>query len=160
NVGDVITYTIRVTNNGPDNATGVIVQDVLPVGVSFLSSSPSAGNFDPATRTWTVGAVAFGATQTLTITSRVNTPNPQTNTARTTGVDQCAPDLTNNSETASVNPQEADAQVGKIVSNARPNVGDEITFTITVTGNGPSTATNVTILDMLPAGLTFVSATP
>jgi uncharacterized repeat protein (TIGR01451 family) len=160
NVGDTITYTVRVTDNGPDAATGVTVQDVLPAGVSYQSSSATAGIFDPATRTWTVGTVATGATQTLTITATVVSPNPQTNTATISHADQFDPNTANNGDTASVTPQQADLQLGKVVSNPTPNVGDTVTFTLTLTDNGPNAATNVTVQDLLPAGLTFVSATP
>src|SRR5262245_9264591 len=55
--------------------------------------------------------------------------------------------------------QNADLAVTKTVSNATPNVGDTITFTITLTNNGPDAATGVTGTDLLPAGLTIVSAT-
>src|SRR5262245_50190065 len=54
----------------------------------------------------------------------------------------------------------ADLQVAKAVSNATPNVGDTITFTVTLTDNGPDPATNVQVTDLLPVGLSFVSATP
>jgi uncharacterized repeat protein (TIGR01451 family) len=160
NVGDTITYTIRVTNNGPDAATGVTVQDVLPASVSFQTSSATAGTFDPATRLWTVGTVASGATQTLTITATVVSPNPGANTATISHSDQFDPDTANNGDSASINPQHADLQLGKTVNNPTPNVGDTVTFTLTLTDNGPDTATNVTVQDLLPAGLTFVSATP
>jgi uncharacterized repeat protein (TIGR01451 family) len=160
NVGDTITYTIRVTNNGPDAATGVTIQDILPAGVSFQSSSATEGAFDPATNTWTVGAVAAGATQTLTIAATVVSPGPQTNTATISAADQFDPNTANNTDTASVIPQEADLQLGKVVSNPRPNVGDTITFTVTLTDNGPNAATNVVVSDLLPVGLSVVSATP
>ena len=55
---------------------------------------------------------------------------------------------------------QADLSVTKTVSNPTPNVGSNITFTITLTNLGPNAATGVTVTDLLPAGLTFVSATP
>ena len=46
------------------------------------------------------------------------------------------------------------------MSNATPNVGDQITFTVTLTNQRPDAATGVQVTDLLPAGLTFVSADP
>jgi uncharacterized repeat protein (TIGR01451 family) len=54
----------------------------------------------------------------------------------------------------------ADLWLSKTVSNATPNVGDTITFTVTVKDLGPATATGVQVTDLLPGGLTFVLATP
>ena len=54
----------------------------------------------------------------------------------------------------------ADLAVTKTVSDATPNVGDQITFTVTLTNSGPDAATGVQVTDLLPAGLTFVSADP
>ncbi|MBK8492581.1 MAG: DUF11 domain-containing protein [Saprospirales bacterium] len=45
----------------------------------------------------------------------------------------------------------------KIVNNATPQVGGTVVFTITVNNAGPDAATNVTVKDLLPAGLTYVS---
>src|SRR5262249_46765537 len=146
--------------NGPDAATGVTVQDALPAGVSYQSSSATVGAYDPATRTWTVGTVAVGATQTLTITARVTSPNPQANTASVSHADQFDQDTGNNSDAASVNPQEADLALTKTVSDPTPNVGDTVTFTVTLSDTGPSNATNVSVTDLLPAGLNFVAANP
>jgi uncharacterized repeat protein (TIGR01451 family) len=160
NVGDIITYTLRLSNSGPDPATNVTLQDVLPAGVAFQSSSATAGDFDPFARTWTVGTVPVGAVETLTITAEVTGPNPQTNTASVSHVDQFDPNLANNEDTASVNPQQADLQLDKMVGNPTPNVGDAITYTITLTNNGPNDATNVQVSDLLPTGLSFDSATP
>src|SRR5262249_49612785 len=54
----------------------------------------------------------------------------------------------------------ADLALSKVVDDPRPNVGDTITFRITLTNNGPDTATNVDVTDVLPDGLTLDSATP
>ena len=53
-----------------------------------------------------------------------------------------------------------DLQVTKTASAASIQPGDNVTYTITVTNNGPSNATGVTVTDPIPTDLTYVSATP
>ena len=55
---------------------------------------------------------------------------------------------------------QTDLTVTKTVNNTTPNVGANVIFTITATNNGPSPASGVNVADSLPAGYTFVSATP
>ena len=139
NVGDTITYAVTLANNGPDSATNVTVLDTLPAGVAFVSSLPSRGNYDPITDIWTVGTVDPGAPQILIVTASVVGASPGANTASVGHSDQFDPNPANNSDTASVDPQEANLAVSKTVSNARPNVGDTVTFTVTLTNNGQQT---------------------
>ncbi|MBI9070067.1 MAG: choice-of-anchor A family protein [Melioribacteraceae bacterium] len=75
--GSNIVYTIEVTNLGPDNATGVKVSDLLPDGVSFVSTYASQGSYDDATGIWTVGSLINGASATLdiTVTVEISTGN-------------------------------------------------------------------------------------
>src|SRR5262249_27651165 len=108
NVGDTITYTITLTDNGPDPATNVTLQDSLPAGVSFVSAVASLGSYNPVAGVWTVGTVSPGAPQTLTITGLVSSPNPQANSAAVSHADQFDPVTANNSDTASLDPQQAD----------------------------------------------------
>ncbi len=70
-IGDTITYTVTVTNNGPGAAGNVVVVEDNAVGaVTFVSSSPSTGSVDDATGIWTVGSLAVGESATNTITAR------------------------------------------------------------------------------------------
>ena len=85
-------------------------------------------------------------------------PAAQTNTATISGADQFDPNTGNNTASATETPQQADLSVTKTVSDATPNVGDQITFTVTLSNSGPDAATGVQVTDLLPAGLTFVSA--
>jgi len=161
NVGEDVTFTITVTNHGPDDATGVVVTDSLPAGLVYVSSNPSQGTYDDATGAWTIGAIANGASVTLEIVATVDQPGSITNTATRTAADQADPDNSNNSGSASVNGQpSADLQVLKMADDMTPNVGDTVTYTITLTNAGPNDATGVTIDDPLPTEVTFVSATP
>ena len=54
----------------------------------------------------------------------------------------------------------ADIGVTKTVSDPTPAVGTNVTFTVTATNHGPNDATGVQVTDQVPAGLTFVSASP
>jgi uncharacterized repeat protein (TIGR01451 family) len=168
NVGQNVNFTVTVSNAGPDGATNVTVGDILPAGLTFVSSTPSQGAYDNNTGVWTVGSMASGANQSLAIVATVDNPGTKTNTAQVSASDQFDPDSTpNNSvpaeddqDNAAVTPQVADLSITKTVDNAAPNVGQTVTFTVTLTNAGPNTASNVTVGDNLPAGVTFVSATP
>ena len=168
NVGEQITYTIAVTNSGPSTATGVTVTDQLPAGVSFVSSSPSQGTFNPATGIWDVGTLnPTGGAAILSLVATVDTLGTITNTAQVTTSNQMDPDSTpgNNSpteddqESVTIFVESIDLSLSKTVNNPSPDVGESIVFTINVTNAGPSTATGVTVQDVLPAGLTFVNST-
>lgn len=54
----------------------------------------------------------------------------------------------------------ANLNITKVVNNQTPRIGENVTFTITASNNGPSDATGVTVQEALPSGYTLVSATP
>jgi uncharacterized repeat protein (TIGR01451 family) len=54
---------------------------------------------------------------------------------------------------------EADLAVAKTVDNVAPGVGDTIVYAVELTNHGPDTATNIEVVDLLPAEVTFVSST-
>jgi uncharacterized repeat protein (TIGR01451 family) len=99
-----VTFTITLTNNGPDPATGVTVQDTLPAGLTFVSAAPSQGTYDNTTGLWDVGTVTTATPQTLTIRAQVTSPSAQTNTATIGHSDQFDPNVGNNSASATVTP--------------------------------------------------------
>src|ERR1019366_1381581 len=156
-----VTFTVTATNNGPSNATGVVVTELLPAGLTFVSATPSgAPTYNSGTGAWTIGAVANGANATLSIVATVTGTTLVTNTATRTAEVQPDPVAGNNTASATVTGQAADIAITKTVSNPTPNLGTNVTFTVTATNNGPSNATGIQVTDLLPAGLTFVSATP
>src|SRR5207253_5182737 len=129
-------------------------------GLILVSASPSQGTYDSGTGNWALASLGNGATATLIISAQVVASAAQTNAATITRADQFDPNPGNNSAGATETPQQADLAVTKTVSNATPNVGDTITYTVALSNIGPNAATNVTLSDALPAGLRFVSATP
>lgn len=80
-MGQDVTFTIQVTNKGPNNATGVAVRDVLPTGVSYLSSTATRGSYSNSTNIWTIGNLNVNETVYLYITVRVNSAASITNIA-------------------------------------------------------------------------------
>ena len=158
--GDPDSFTVRITNLGPDTATNVVITDLLPDGLTFTGYTASTGTYDDSTGVWTLGTITNGTTATLTIQVTVDDAADYTNTATVTHSDQYDPDLTNNSDDASLSTRVADIEVTKVPSDATPAVGSTVVFTITATNIGPDNATQLEIHDLLPAGLTYVSATP
>src|SRR5262249_54038449 len=67
-----------------------------------------------------------------------------------------------NNQATDTNPAgpQADLVLGKSVSNATPNVGSNVTFTLNLSNSGPSVASNVVVKDLLPTGYALVTATP
>src|SRR5262249_53057323 len=159
NGGETDTFTLTLSNNGPEPTTNVSVSDLLPAGLSFVAATASQGAYSSAGGTWVVGTVAPGAPQTLQLRARVDSPDPQTNTATVRGADQFDPNPTNDTGTATETPQQADLPLSKAVNNPRPKCGEGITYTLTLTNHKPGTATGLAVTEPLPPGLTFVSAT-
>ena len=88
-VGNNLTYTITVTNNGPLDATGVTLNDTLPAGVTFVSAPATQGmcSESAGTVTCTFGNVINGATATVTIVVTATAVGQISNTASVTGTE-------------------------------------------------------------------------
>lgn len=71
--GDNVTFTLTITNLGPETATGVLVKSVLPSGYDYISDNGSTnGVYDEATGVWTVPNISSGSNKSLNITAMVN----------------------------------------------------------------------------------------
>jgi len=157
--GAVVTFTISVTNNGPGNATGVVLRDALPLGLVYISHSGSS-DYSQADNRWEVGTLLLGASATLQISALIEDGTAGTtitNTALVIEADVEDPDESNNEDSADVTIVAADLVVTKTVDDPTPVEGDTIVWTVTVTNNGPVDATGVVLSDILPAGLTYVN---
>jgi uncharacterized repeat protein (TIGR01451 family) len=97
-VGGQLSYTLTVKNNGPSNATNVVVGDPVPAGTTFVSATASQGTCD-ATVSCNLGNLASGDTATVTIVVTATTVGTVTNTA-TVSASEPDPDTSNNSSTA------------------------------------------------------------
>ncbi|WP_298153112.1 Ig-like domain-containing protein, partial [Flavobacterium sp.] len=162
-VGTNVTFTVTASNaSGYSDATGLTITDLLPTGYTFVSSNPSVGTYNSGTGLWTVGNLNAGASATLDIVATVLGSGNYLNTASLTSV--TPPDANNGNNTGSNQPTPTAAtelSVLKGVDNPTPDVGSNVTFTITVANAiGFSNAIGVQVTDNLPTGYSFVSSNP
>lgn len=164
NVGDTVTYTLKLFNDGPSGATGVTVSDTLDANLTYVSSN-GEGTYDSGTHLWTVPTVPNGDSATINILATVDVAGAILNKAEVYASDLNDPDSTPDNSNASEDDQSSvtvtgvlpDISITKIVDNATPNVGDAITFTITANNIGLGDATGIQVTDMLPSEFTYVS---
>lgn len=166
NAGSDIAYTITLTNNGPDTAQNAAFTDTLPPNTTFVSltqvngtpavCSPLAPG-DTGTTGCSIALFGSGQSAQFTLTVEVGNTASVTNTANasTSSFDTNTANDTD-SVTTTVTPI-ADLAVVKS-GPASVVATTDVTYTVTVTNNGPSDASNVTLTDNVPAGTTFVSA--
>ncbi|NNF51076.1 MAG: tandem-95 repeat protein, partial [Gammaproteobacteria bacterium] len=169
--GQTITYTITITNAGPDSGTGIQVSDTFDPSVfdvasvswtcsiagvgTCADSGPTAGNIS-TTVDLDSSAVATFSVTAPTLTDATGTV---LNTATATVINERDPDSGNNTGTDNdtVLAPTSDLSLSKSVDNPTPQAGETIVFTLTLNNGGPSAATGVEVTDQLPAGYTYQS---
>lgn len=165
--GTAITYTLQVVNDGPSVATNAVVTDTLPAGLTLQSitlggtavNNTGTGNNVQFTIPQLLVGNANAQTYTITATVAASATGALSNSATVTATGDTNP--ANNTSTAVVTNLTPNADIGvtKSVSAANAAPGNQLTYNIVVTNNGPSVAQGVTLTDVLPAGVTFVSGT-
>ncbi len=165
------TSKLRVTlsNANGSNLTGTTFTDTLPSGLSYSSLffNTCGGSVTNGTSlgndyfTLSGGTIPAGGScyVEVNVTSTIGGSYPNTIPI---GAVTTTQDLSNTSAanaTLTVTPV-ADLSLAKIVNNGTPNVGSNVTFTVTVSNAGPSNASGVTVGDLLPDGYSYVSSIP
>jgi uncharacterized repeat protein (TIGR01451 family)/fimbrial isopeptide formation D2 family protein len=159
--GKTLTYEVSATNNGPSVAREVKLVDALPSGLTYKSSTPagcseaagvltcSAGDLQPA------GSAAFqievqlaenlggSITNAVLVESTTTDPVPANDEAKVK---------------TPLSPQ-ADLALEKVALTPEVHDGEHARFKLTATNAGPSQAAETKVIDNLPAGLTYLSAT-
>ncbi len=166
-VNQNIEYTVTVTNNGPETAANIKISDLLPEGLTYVGQTVSQGSYNQSNGQWSLGNLANQASASLKITAQVNSDQAGktiVNTASLLSSDSQDENGANNSRSVNINvqggsPISADLRVEKSVDNPTPVVGSKVQYTITVTNQGPNTASNIKVSDLLPEGLTYQSHT-
>lgn len=156
--GEIIKWSVVVSNNGPDIATTVQVNDLLDDGLIFVKSSSTKGNYDVKSGIWTIDSLAPETDETLNIYCKVNKIGKILNFVSVNST-QYDWNESNNHDNESVNAVKiADLSVIKLINNSNPNYNDLIKWTIIVSNNGPNMATGVIVDDLLPKSVEYISS--
>lgn len=154
-------YNLTVTNRGQSDASAITFTDTLPNGVTFVAANADGGSCTAAVNTVTcqIASIASGSSANVLIEVKVrqNAPSPLVNTARVTSVTH-DPMTGNNARTLRTNIRQADLAITNIDRPDPVSVGGVIRYSLRVTNNGPHVATGVLVTDVLPEGLTPISA--
>ena len=158
--GGIINYKIFVKNNGPSDALDVhLYDDINPlVSDAQYSLSGNAGTWSPwppASGYLDLGTLVAGQNETIFIMGTV--------------LQSANQDINNTATLTSINSQEvnstvlthlktADIGITKYASTTTPNYLNNVTFTIKAHNYGPDQATGVQVIDILPAGLKYISS--
>ena len=173
--GEVVTFTLTVSNLGLSEAANVVVTDTLPTGMTDVSADPGCDVSGAPVVVCDLGDLSPGAMVVLQITAR---PTAALETMVVTNVavvdsDTDDPNPADNQDDAQfgveipVDLTVSKTGVGEVMTAGDPPgiavvagevaAGGLITWTMEVTNNGLQTATSVVLTDDLPAGVSYVS---
>jgi uncharacterized repeat protein (TIGR01451 family) len=126
-IGETTLYTITAAHTGMGalDATNVVISDVLPLGLDYVSAVASSGSYSSTTGLWSIPAVPYGSTEVLTIEVQTSAVGIVTNTATLASANEPDVDSTNDSDSVTTTIETA-----------------SYTLTLTTNGTGSGTATN------------------
>jgi len=161
--GNGITYTLHYDNTNTGMARTVWINDTLPGGVAFSSSSVPYNSVSGSTYRWIFTNVMPGA-HSFTVTAQVtaNTTDGQvlSNVAALTYTDQLSRSLPGSQAWANTTVSRPMITVVKTATPSSAKPGDVVTFRIYYNNTGSASAGTVSIKDSLPTGMTYQSASP
>jgi len=161
--GDLLTYSIYYNNTGDGVAKFVWINDTLPAGVTYVSSSLPPASIVGSTVGWVLGNVAPGA-HAFTVTVQVNGNGAdgslQSNRVTLAYTDQLRRMMASSQAWANFTVTRPAITIVKTVSPASAVAGQTVTFTIYYNNTGSSPAGSVSIVDTLPSGLNYTGSSP
>lgn len=166
--GAQLSYQLTVRNQGPNNASSVTVTDQLPADVGLLSATPSQGSCTgSSTVTCHLGAMAAGASSTITILVEAGATGTLLNTASVAS-ELADPNPANNQASAETTVTEEGGGASRadlvLACQDSPDPVTEngtLRYEARVTNAGPDPAESAALIQTLPNGfeVTAVSTT-
>lgn len=156
-VGDLISYSLTVTNLGLDTATHIVVEDTLPPGLALEYAQPANVCVGSTSIRCSIGNLARGGMLTVTLIAKATLATILTNSASVLA-QEVDPDLTNN--TASITTTVAPAaNLSALLATSSDPVLTETPYIYlaTIVNNGPSEATRVVVKLTLPEGVSVTT---
>ena len=154
-VGNQVTYTLTATNSGEAPLSGVTISDTFASGMSYVESSPEGTvSEDGSTVTWEVGDLEVGDVSTVTLTLQGDEAGTMTNTASATANEDASSESV--LEVAILAAPGATIAITDSLDPVRE--GEETVFTVTVSNQGRSPMTEVSVAVAVPAQFTINSA--
>ena len=159
--GNQITYTLLVTNKLDKLVSGVRVVDTLPAGVSYVSATSTKGSCSHSSGIVTCGLGTLSDFEdvTITITVTAGLPGFATNVAT---VVANGPDIDGSDNTAVTSTEIISSADLQVVGSDNPDpvhLGNALTYTLTISNRGPSSAAGVVMTSTLPASVTIGTIT-
>ena len=173
-IGDTVTFTLMLSNAGPNTATNIVIEDVIPAGLTYVPGSITGGDSNDDTAlpvlTWDINSMTSGASAFLTFQTTVDVVGTSTNVTEVIACDQADSDSTPDNDDGDQSEDDEDnasVTVATIIDPAltktgdpaSASVGDTVVFTITVENEGNTDALDVEVIDTLPVFLDVVSVT-
>ncbi len=165
--GGIATYTLTVTNLGPATATSVVITDPIPSGLNFNSSLSSSNcSQNGSNILCTVATLTNGQSTTVTLAFNVPTISNCTQTIVTNNATvsnaTTDPNLSNNTSqtiqtTLTCPPTGGTVTIYKTDNRSTATAGDTLHYQIILTNSASSAATNLTVTDSVPQGLTILT---
>ncbi len=158
-----VTYTIVYSNAGSGDLTGVVITDVLPSGVTYVTDTSGLTRTSTSPVVWEVGTLASGARVSFDLVAHIPAvaTGVLTNTA-IIGMGEADENTGNNTSDYAAQASTYDLEVSKSVDTAEvwieDGVGQLVTYTIQINNYSPFTdTTRLTVTDVLPDGFSYVS---
>ena len=159
NPGDTAHFVITVIAGGSSDSLNVKLEDILDAGLLDVKSATyriNGGNLTNYTQIISLGNMHTGSKIVVDIYAAILSTTGQDifNCVNVTSDEHSE----GNTSNTTIHVNIADLEIIKIVNNATPNYGDEITYTITVRNNGPDNSTNIKVSEVLADNFKFISA--